>query len=275
MLTPTNIRALQVFLGMVQYFAKFVPSLSTVTELLRQLEYKNTQWCWLPAHDQAISKLKQMLCEAPVLRYFDPNKPITLQCDASESGLGYSLLQEHQPVTYGARGLTAAEKNYAQIEKEMLTIVAGCEKFDQYIYGHKVHIETDHKPLVSITRKPIHLAPKCLQRMLLKFQKYDINLEYKRGKEMYLADALSTLYPKDSAPQTELQSEFCHQLEEVSISENLPVSVELMQQFRDETGKDTSLQVLMQVISVGWPDNKKVVPLEVRAYFHCRDELSV
>ena len=111
--------------------------------------------------------------------------------------------------------------------------------------------------------------------MLLKLQKYDINLEYKKGKEMYLADALFRAYPKDSAPQTEPQSEFCHQLEEVSLSEHLPFSVELMQQFRDETGKDSSLQVLMQVISVGWPDNKKVVPLEVRAYFHCRDKLSV
>ena len=109
--TPTNVRALQVFLGMVQYLAKFVPSLSTVTELLKQLECKNTHWCWLPAHDQAISKLKQMLCEAPVLRYFNPSKLITLQCNLSESGLGYSLLQEHQPVTYGAHGLTAAEKN--------------------------------------------------------------------------------------------------------------------------------------------------------------------
>ena len=129
--TLTNVKALQVFLGMVQYLAKFVPSLSTVTELLRQLECKNTHWCWLPAHDQAISKLKQMLCEAPVLRYFTPNKLITLQCDLSVSGLGYSLLQEYQPVTYGAHGLTAAEKNYAQIEKELLAIVAGCEKFDQ------------------------------------------------------------------------------------------------------------------------------------------------
>ena len=94
-----------------------------------------------------------MLCEAPVLRYFDPSKPITLQCGASESGLGYSLLQEHQPVAHGAHGVTAAEKSYAQIEKEMLAIVEGCEKFDQYIYGQKIHIETDHNPLVSITKK--------------------------------------------------------------------------------------------------------------------------
>ena len=124
-----------------------------------------------------------MLCEAPVLRYFDPSKPITLQCDASESGLGYSLLQKHQPVAYGAHGLTAAEKNYAQIEKEMLAMVAGCEKIDQYIYGHKIHNEADHKPLVSITKKPIYSAPKHLQRMFLRLQKYGITLECMKGKE--------------------------------------------------------------------------------------------
>ena len=103
-----------------------------------------------------------MICEAPVLKYFDPNESVTLQCDISDGGLGYSLLQEGQPVAYGARALTSAEKNYAQIEKEMLTILVGCEKFDQYIFGRKVKIETDHKPLVSITKKPIHSAPKRL-----------------------------------------------------------------------------------------------------------------
>ena len=102
----------------------------------------------------------------------------------------------------------------------MLAFVAGCEKFDQYIYGHVIHVETDHKCLVSITRKPIHLAPKYLQRMLLKLHKYVFNLEYKKEKEMYLADTLSRAYPKDSAPQTEPQSEFCHHLEEVSLSQS-------------------------------------------------------
>ena len=85
---------------------------------------------------------------------------LTLQCDASESGLGYALLQQGQPVAFGAHGMTQTERQYAQIEKEMLAIVSGCKKFDQYIYGHKVTIETDHKPLVSISQKPIHNAPK-------------------------------------------------------------------------------------------------------------------
>ena len=79
------------------------------------------------------------------------------------SGLGFSLPQEGQPVAYGAHGLTSAEKNCVQIEKQMLAIVAGCEKFEQYIYGNKTCVETDHKPLVSITKKPIHWAPERLQ----------------------------------------------------------------------------------------------------------------
>ena len=75
------------------------------------------------------------MCEAPILKYIDTAKQITLQCDASEHCLGYSLLQEGQAIAYGAQGLTSAEQNYAQIEKEMLAIAVGCEKFDQYING--------------------------------------------------------------------------------------------------------------------------------------------
>ena len=74
---------------------------------------------------------------------------------------------------FGANGLTAAEK-YVQIEKGMLAMVTGCEKFDQYIYGHTVKVETDHKPLVTISTKPIHNAPKRLKHVLLYLQKYDI-----------------------------------------------------------------------------------------------------
>ena len=88
-------------------------------------------------------------------------------------GWGYALLQQGQPVASGTRGMTETERKYAQIEKEMLAIVCGCEKFDQYIYGHKVTIETDHKPLVSISQKLIQHAPKRLQRMLLCMQRYD------------------------------------------------------------------------------------------------------
>ena len=89
---------------------------------------------------------------------------------------------------------TGSEDNhYAQIEKELLAIVYTCDHFDAYIYGRDtVHVETDHKPLESIMLKPLNSAPKRLQRMLLRLQKYNLQVKYKRG-EMFLADTLSLL----------------------------------------------------------------------------------
>ena len=95
-----------------------------------------------------MNTIKKFLTEAPVLRYYDVSKPITVQCDASQSGLGAVLLQEGQPVCYASRALTDTESRYAQIEKEMLAITWSCDKFDQYLYG-RVNIETDHEPLKS------------------------------------------------------------------------------------------------------------------------------
>ena len=111
--TPTNMKSLQQLLGMVQYLSKFLPQLSTITEPLRQLGHKDTDWMWTEAHDNAVSTVTYLICTAPVLCYFDPATEITLQCDASDGGLGYALLQLGQPVAYGARGLTVAEKKYA------------------------------------------------------------------------------------------------------------------------------------------------------------------
>ena len=81
---------------------------------------------------------------------FDPKKPITLQCDASQRGLGAAIIQDGYPISYASWALTRAEKNYAQIEKELLAIVFGAHKFYEYIYGHTVCVDTDHKPLEII-----------------------------------------------------------------------------------------------------------------------------
>ena len=88
--------------------------------------------------------------------------------------------------------MTPTEQNYAQIEKELLAIVFACEKFDQYIFGRSdVVVQSDHKPLETIFKKPIHSSPKRLQQMQLCLQNYDIQVEYKKGTTMFLADTLS------------------------------------------------------------------------------------
>lgn len=103
-------------------------------------------------------------------------------------------MQEDRPVAYASRALTDTETRYAQIEKELLSVIFGLEKFHSYTYGRTVNVISDHKPLESIMKKPLHAAPKRLQRMLLRLQKYDIILQYRPGKEMYLADNLSRVY---------------------------------------------------------------------------------
>ena len=87
-------------------------------------------------------------------------------------------MQKGQPVAYASRSLTETERNYTQIEKELLAIVFGTEKFNQYTYGRRVIVESDHKPLETISKKPLVSAPKRLQRMLLRLQKTKILLQY-------------------------------------------------------------------------------------------------
>ena len=93
----------------------------------------------------AFHKLREAITTTPVLRYYNLEEEVTLQCDASQSGLGAALVQNGQPVAYASRALTDTETRYAQIEKELLAIVYACDKFNAYIYGRdRVMVESDH-----------------------------------------------------------------------------------------------------------------------------------
>ncbi|KAF2895771.1 hypothetical protein ILUMI_10404 [Ignelater luminosus] len=94
--------------------------------------------------------------------------------------------------------MTGAQKRYAQIEKELLAILFACEHFHEYNYGKHVVVQTDHKPLVAIFNKPLVFPPLRLQRMLMKIQKYDIELHYVPGKYLCLADTLSRATSTDN-----------------------------------------------------------------------------
>ena len=85
-----------------------------------------------------------------------------------------------------------SEKNYGQIEKEMLAIAWGCEKFHDYIYGRSdITVETDHKSLEALYKKPIGSAPPRIQRMMLRIQKYSFRVVWRKGKDLIIADTLS------------------------------------------------------------------------------------
>ena len=111
--------------------------------------------------------MKQNITETPLLAYFDPEKDLVLQVDSSKDGLCATLLQEGKPIEYALRVLTRAERNWTQTEKKALAVVFGLECFDLYTYGSRVIVENDNKPLASILKKPLSLALKRWQALIL------------------------------------------------------------------------------------------------------------
>ena len=106
------------------------------------------------------------MSKAPVLKYFDINCPTEGQGDASESGLGFALLQNDMPVMYASRALTDTEKNSSQIEKELLALVFGLERHHIYTYGHKIILWSDHKPQVNLNQKTPRISSQEVEKSL-------------------------------------------------------------------------------------------------------------
>ena len=144
---PQDAQELQSFLGIATYMAPFLPNLSVMSEPLRNLLKKGTDFHWSPSHSTAFEKIKQSICRQVSLTYFDPRKETVVQVDASLRRLGSALVQEGKVVAFASRALTDTEKRYANIEREMLAVVVACEKFHSYLFGKRFLVESDHKPL--------------------------------------------------------------------------------------------------------------------------------
>ena len=156
---PKDRSELETILGVVKYLTRFAPNLATLTAPLRNLLKKDVEFVWNEYHDEAFQKIKDVLTDSPVLAYFNPKLDVTLHVDVSKYGLGAMLLQKGRPVSYASKTLTQTEIGYAQIEKEMLGILFGAKRFYEYIYGRRVTVESDAKPLSSIAKKPLSIAP--------------------------------------------------------------------------------------------------------------------
>lgn len=140
-------KSLQRALGMFNYVSKFISNYSEICTPLRDLLKKDVEFIWTSSQEKAFKLLKKSITEAPVLGYYDSNKSLKLSVDASSTGLGATLIQEGQPIACVSRALTEVQTRYSQVEKELLAICFGVERFRQYIWARdSVQIETDHKP---------------------------------------------------------------------------------------------------------------------------------
>ena len=135
-----------------------------------------------------------------------------------------------------------------------------------------ITIETDHKPLIPIFKKPLLSAPNRLQRMLLRLQKYNLHVTYLPGKHIYIADMLSQAYlPHTQSNHTDVFKE----LETINQAQHISMTDTTFQQLKTATGEDRTLQTLMGTVLKGWPETKRSTPENIHSYWPYRDEISV
>ena len=267
--TPKSKEDIERLNGTVNYLAKFLPRLSHVMEPLRRLTQTGVEWHWDDGEEKAFSEVKHLVTQAPILAYYSADKELVIQCDASSRGLGAVLLQGGRPLAYASRALTDPETRYATIEKEMLAIVFALEKWHQFAYGRHVLLNTDHKPLEAISKKPLDRAPKRLQGMLLRILAYDINVQYTPGHTQHLADMMSSSFlPADNQGTP-------NEFEVINAVQFLPMRPEKIQKLQLETSKDETLQLLKATIVEGWQEDRSKLPPQLTPYYDVRDELDV
>ena len=153
--SPTDVAQLRSYLGLLSFYSKFLPQLSTVIAPLNHLLRASQPWKWTRVEEQVFQASKQLLLSSRVLMHFNPELDVILSCDASAYGLGTVLSHRlpdgtERPIAFASRTLTPTEKKYAQIEKEGLACVFGVKRFHSYLFGRLFTLVTDHKPLVSL-----------------------------------------------------------------------------------------------------------------------------
>ena len=178
--------------------------------------------------------------------------------------MGATLLQDGKSIVYASGALTSAEQNWAQIEKETLAVVFGLERVDQCTYGRKVVTENDHKPLAVILKKPLSQAPKRPQALILPLYRYDVDFHNMEGSKLFIADTLSRACL--DVPDTHVRV--------MKVNALKGESDEIINDVREATAKDESMQKLISILRDSWPDNKNEVPSELKPYFDMRDTLS-
>lgn len=267
---PTTVTQLKSFLGMVNFYCKFIPNASNVLQPLYNLLKKSTQWLWDKKCNKSFEKVKDMLMSNNVLTHFDPNKPVKLTVDASNFAVGayISHIFENgfeKPIAFASRLLNPAEIKYSQIEKEALAIIFGVQKFFQYLYCKKFLLFTDHKPLLAIfnPKKGIPIfAANRLQRWAHILSAFDYDIQYVKSSNNY-ADFLSRLPDSQSEnlakPNKDRAITYVHYNSDIDKISYLNYVTDSkfpldFTEIKKATQKDSILSKIIFYVNNGWPE---------------------
>ncbi|KAG7367309.1 reverse transcriptase RNA-dependent DNA polymerase [Nitzschia inconspicua] len=176
---PKTLKQLRAFVGVVNFYKLFYHCRAHIMGPLTDLNgldkyegQRNFSKYWTTAHEKAFEDTKRMVAKEVLLSYPDPNKPFTIETDASDTQIGAVILQDNKPVAFHSRKLTGAQSRYPIPDKEALAIVEVLTVFRSMLLGAEIHIKTDHMNLTRDVIKSQRLLNWCLP-----CQGSDINFE--------------------------------------------------------------------------------------------------
>lgn len=270
---PTNLQQLQSYLGLLNYYNRFLPNLSSYLKDFYSLLKKNTDFVWSKNCQTAFETSKALITEHNVLELFDPSKPVIVATDASPYGVGAVLSHlidgVEKPVLFASSSLSPSEKNYSQLHREALAIIFAVKKFHKYIFGKPFKICTDHQALKEIfspRKGTAGVAAARLQRWAVILSMYDYDIEYRKSSQMQHADALSRLPLTDS---TNVDSVGLINSVNLDSSNDSVIDTEVVQR---ETARDEVLSLVYNYVKRNkWPNK---MSSEIKFYFRVRNSLA-
>lgn len=266
---PKDVPQLQSYLGLLNYYGKFIPNLSGELADLYSLLRKDVTFEWNEKQRLCFENSKLLIQKHNVLELYDPSKPLVVACDASPYGVGAILSQVtngvEKPVLMGSSTLSPAERNFSQLHREALAIIFGIKLFHKYIYGHEFTICTDHQALREIfspKKGTPSVAAARLQRWAVILSMYNYKIEYRKGHDMRNADALSRL-PLSSSTNVD-----SGRINSLNLNdESCPIDVKKIQEHMKQ---DKVLSTVYDFIIKGWPNK---IPLDLQPYYSKRNSL--
>ena len=187
---------------MIAYVRRFIPHCGELTAPLSAITSDKRPFVWTPERDRCFQELKKRLCAAPILQYPRRDCPYQLETDASDRAIGGVLRvltksDDFLPVAYESRVLQPTEQRYAIHDKELVAIVHCVKKWRCYLEGvEKIQVLTDHKSLIYFQTQA-HLS-RIQARWMEFLGNYNLIIQYRPGKDMLTADALSRLFVRSS-----------------------------------------------------------------------------
>lgn len=193
---PANLKELRGFLGLTDYYRKFIKHYGMISKPLSDMLKKSVPFLWTSVAEEAFNTLKSALTNAPVKAIPNFNKPFVLEIDASDVGIGAVLVREGHPVAFLGKPVCSKNQALSTYEKECMGNILAIDKWRSCLQNQEFTIRTDHKSLLHLTEQRI--TSKIQQKALLKLMDLQFKIVYKQGINNQVVDALSRCYPSHS-----------------------------------------------------------------------------